>query len=241
MQNKHPKVLLCCPTSDKKAYCDTDWFEMVSSLSYPNYDIFIADNSTGLQYSKKLQSKGFKVKHINNANKSFSQILAESHNACREYAVKHNYDYIFHLESDVFPDTPNIIQRLMEHNKQITCAPYHIQQGEKSVLFAQQVDKHQVLGEYHLIVNSLYPAEDLIFIDGKLKEIANGALGCVLIHKSVFSNVEFRYVKGANAYPDTYFYLDCYAKGYRVFMDTSLFCKHKNQQYTEFNQVVNPK
>ena len=50
-----PKVLVCCPTSDKKEYCDEEYFEQLQSLTYPNYQVFISDNSKNNQYIKKIR------------------------------------------------------------------------------------------------------------------------------------------------------------------------------------------
>ena len=44
--------------------------------------------------------------------------MAKSHETIRQKALKGNYDYLLHLESDVFPPI-DIIERLLEKKKKI--------------------------------------------------------------------------------------------------------------------------
>lgn len=50
-----PKVLVASPTFDKMSYCEEEFFNAIKSLSYPNYDILIVDNSDEDEYFNHLQ------------------------------------------------------------------------------------------------------------------------------------------------------------------------------------------
>jgi hypothetical protein len=43
--NYTPRILVAFPTSDKKDYCVEDFIDQIKSFTYPNYDIFVVDNS----------------------------------------------------------------------------------------------------------------------------------------------------------------------------------------------------
>jgi len=51
-----PKVLIACPTSDKKDYCLDDWYENILKTEYPNYTILMVDNSHDETYHNKIQN-----------------------------------------------------------------------------------------------------------------------------------------------------------------------------------------
>ena len=68
-------------------------------------------------------------------------------------------------------------------------------------------------------------------IDGGLMEVFSGALGCTLIRKDVFSKIKFRYEKGKNQHPDTWFAQDMYLQKIPIFVDTNNFCKHLNKSW----------
>ena len=56
---KFPKVLIAAPQHDSKKYCWEEWKERVNSLTYPNYEVFLADNSLDDTFSKEIKADGF--------------------------------------------------------------------------------------------------------------------------------------------------------------------------------------
>ncbi len=224
----YPKVLVCCPTSDKKSYCDDRYFSQLHLLSYPNYSVFICDNSSGVGYVNKIKGLGFDAVHINKYGMSSAEMLAVSHERLRMYAIKHNFDYMFHLESDVFVPSVDIIERLLMHRKPIVSAMYASRHGAKRWFLLQQLQETGLEKYGHLNVVNLDNGADINFIDGSVKEIFACGLGCSLIHKSVFSKIKFSFQPGSDLHPDTLFYCELYKLGIKNFVDTSLVCEHDN-------------
>jgi cellulose synthase/poly-beta-1,6-N-acetylglucosamine synthase-like glycosyltransferase len=225
------KILVACPTADVKDYCFNEWVDNVKSFTYPNYDIYVCDNSVERQYyadkKKELETEDefFRMGRVNPLiYPDFKYALAKSHDNCRTMALKGDYDYLLHLESDVFPPV-NVIERLLDARKKVVGAMYHIELGEKSTLMIQHLEE---FGEAKRETYNLGET-DLDFVDGSVKKVFSCGLGCVLIHKSVLKEVPFRYEEGAPVHPDSFFFADLDMKDISAYVDTSIYCEHKNQ------------
>lgn len=227
------KVLVACPTADIKAYCFDDWVNNVKHLTYPNYDIYMCDNSDTREFyaeSKEKYGDIITFERISTTHaKSTPQAMAKSHEKCREYALKGGYDFLLHLESDVFPPL-DVIERLMAHNAKVVGALYHIEVGDESKLMIQQIEN---FGEAHRETYNL-DETDLDFVDGEVKRVHSCGLGCTLIHRSILERFPFRYEEGAPVHPDSFFFADLDMYRENVFVDTSILCEHENRALTRF-------
>jgi len=226
------KILICSPTANIKDYCIDEWLINVANFTYKNKGIYLCDNSPNLDFYSKLKDKlalltEFNcsgLERVNPNNISVKQAIALSHEKCRQFAIQNKFDYMLHLESDLFPPL-DIIERLLDAKKRIVGANYFIELGEESKLMIQQVES---FGTSHRSSYNLDNA-DLSFIDGSIKQVFSCGLGCVLIHKSIFKKHPFRYEEGAVVHPDSFFYGDLKQSGEKVFVDTSIHVRHDNQ------------
>ena len=217
------KVLVACPTADVKEYCFSDWVNNAQNLTYPNYDVHVVDNSDNRDFYEKWREI-VSMSRVSPLNyDSVKQVMAKSHDECRKKALEGGYDYLLHLESDIFP--PNdIIEQLLNSNKKIIGATYHIGVGEDSELMVQKMENfgNELRETFGL------DKGDLSFVDGKVKKVFSCGIGCILIHKSVLKKFKFRYEKGATVHPDSFFFFDMDAIGETVYVDTNIYCKHEN-------------
>jgi len=227
------KVLVACPTAEVKAYCFEDWVDTVKNLTYPNYDIYMCDNSDTRDFyieSKKKYEGILTMERISILHaSSVPQAMAKSHEKCRERALAGGYDYLLHLESDVFPPL-DIIEKLIAHKKNVVGALYHIETGDESKLMIQQIEN---FGSAHRETYNL-DETDLDFVNGELKRVHSCGLGCTLIHRSILEKYPFRYEKGAPVHPDSFFFGDLDSYKEKVFVDTSILCEHENKALTRF-------
>lgn len=232
MIDSHPKVLLVSVTYDGKDYCFSDFYAQIKKLTYPGLSILFCDNSLESHYYNKLNNIKGNVSaiRVNPKGKTIAQALAESYEACRQYAMRCNFDYIFLLESDEFVPHYSVIEQLMDHGKPVCSGIYPIGYGKGSHFLLQKYIC-EIAGE--VIVEKLVEGSDLMFIDGTVKEIFACGNGCTLIRRDIFSRINFRYKEGINYFPDTYFFMDLFNMGVKNFCDTSLICEHRNQVWNK--------
>lgn len=226
-----PKILLCCPINRVKDYCMKDWLNSIRNLTYNNLDIYLCDNSSTKEYAKHINEMGIKCGWVNPIGKSNPRYIAESHEDCRQKAMQGKYDYMFHLECDIFVPCSDIIERLLLTHKRIVSAMYHIKHGKESHLcIGIKLDS----GDPNFVSTMLLKdGIDLAFVDGTVKEVYSAGLGCTLIHRSIFEKIKFR--DGDNTmHPDSWMYIDLHTLGIKSYVDTSLLCEHKNEQWLHY-------
>ena len=229
------KILIASPTANIKDYCFDKWMENVSKFTYGNCQLFLCDNSETRDYfvdiKKRYENLGdfFNVGRVTpsqfeHSNLTYKSILAKSHEKCRMYALENDFDYLLHLETDIFPPV-DVIERLLDAQQKVVGAMYHIELGERSKLMIQKIED---FGDEYRETYNLDEA-DIDFVDGEVKKVFSCGLGCVLIHRSVLQQVGFRYEEGSPVHPDSFYYADLDAKHIPVYVDTSIYCNHDNQ------------
>jgi hypothetical protein len=234
-----PKVLVSAPTANAKNYCFHAWIENVMQFSYPNFDVVLFDNSDNdnanflnKTYKERYGNYNVKfncIKSNVNHKMDIMQKLAISHNDSKNYCIEKNYDYLLHLETDIFPDN-NVIEQLISHNKNIVGGLYYLREGIDRTLMVQ---KYDFRGYF------LKKEEDCYFVDGNLKQVYHIGLGCVLLKKNILNKIDFRSIKNVFKAPDSYFAEDCKQKNIPIYADTSLICRHENKNWDK--QILNKK
>ena len=232
MTYRRKRVLVCAPQSDVKKYCFDEWAENVKNFTYPYYDVFLADNSLTKDFSEYIKSIGFNSINITNEENKDSVLsrVATSHELCRQYAMRNNYDYILHLETDVFPPI-DIIEQLMAEKKPVIGALYQLSDNEARVPMLNRISSD--VDDYRV---AIYGGYNNFMITGKPVKTLSVGLGCILISRPVFSKFPFRNIKGASWFPDVVWINDVYAKKVPIYAHTGIICRHKNSNWGVFGK-----
>jgi hypothetical protein len=238
--NQFPRVLISAPTALAKKYCFEEWLDNVMQLSYPNFNVVLFDNTNdGGKFTEYMNeyhknnhnSEKFYAVNSLKINNFFSSSIIEkmclSHNDCRKYMLHNNYDYLLHLETDVFPEK-DVIEKLMFHKKKVVGAIYYRDEG---LYRKPMIQKFIEPLPNHIKSINLEPNEDTCFIDGTLKKVSHVGLGCVLIENKVLKKIPFRFEKNIEMHPDTFFAEDCLRNAIPIYADTSLICRHENEDW----------
>jgi hypothetical protein len=235
-----PRVLVAAPTASAKKYCFSEWLDNVMAFDYPNFNVVLFDNTKDngefTQYMNQTHKDNYNSGNFIAANSlklnnspaiNVIEKMCLSHNDCRKHTLFHNYDYLLHLETDVFPEK-DVIQRLIFNKKRVVGAIYYRDEGRyrKPMLqrFIEPMPKH--IQSVNFESN-----EDTCFIDGTLKQVSHVGLGCVLIENKVLKKIPFRFEKQVEMHPDSFFAEDCLRNGIPIYADTSIICRHDNQEW----------
>lgn len=229
-------VLVGVPISEIKAYCFEDFCDQMTELTYPNFDVLFVDNSPdSSRFSKQVKNLGAHYVHLRPKQKVLAHRLAESHEETRQFALRNNYDYLLHWESDIFAPTSSIIEMLLAAKRKVIGIPYHIGFGVLSRLLVQLQEPliECRWNDGHFIATYDLTKEIPHWLDGKIKPVFHIGLGCMLIHRSVLEQFKFRYIPGADYFPDTFFAKDMHDTGNIIYCDTAYIAEHRNQPLRE--------
>jgi len=229
------KVLVAAPQNKIKMYAWPDYIGRATNLTAINYtyDLFFVDNSKTKDNAKEIMRQGIPCQWLNPKNKQNQQYIADSMEVIRHKAIQGNYDILVVLETDIIPPR-DFIERLLLHQKNVVSGAYFIGQGENSHLMLQQIE----VGNGFRNTTNITGGKDILFANNKLHQVYAAGLGCILIHREVFSKFAFRYEKGANAHPDSFFAVDLHRAGVPQYLDASFICEHKNQSWANVTDWV---
>ena len=221
MVTKEKKILIAAPIHSSKSYIIDRYLENLKKIIDQTENSFkvetiMVDNSYTVEFANSIQTEGCKVIR-DMINKSTSQERqCSSLNIIRKHFLDGKFDYLMLIESDIIPNK-DIINHLIEHDKDICSAVYWIGNKKKVLM----ITKKEVIAN-----NKTFPALFVLpdFINGELKEVPNGCgLGCILIKRKVLEKIKFRW--GRN-HADTYFHEDLRSYGFKAYVDTSQIVKH---------------
>lgn len=246
------KILVAAPTARAKNYCFKAWIENVLQFTYPNYDVFLSDNTDDKganviwleqrflnSYDPVHRSLGdvnFNVVDtiaLNKLPKGLGVIkkMTFGHNDCRQYALDNNYDYLLHLETDVFPPK-DVIEKLIAHNMPVVGGLYYRDEGfyRKPML-----QRNVRLAPNRVGSINFSHDEDILLQNGPAKYAAVG-LGCVLISRDTLEKIKFRCLDVDSFHPDSYFSEDCFKYNIPIYLDPDVVCRHDNRPWGEYGK-----
>lgn len=244
----HPKVLVGIITAEIKQYCQPEFFEQLHLLTYPHKEIYFVDNSATNDNYKKIIKAGFNAYWLPRKNKGVRQIMAESNEIIRQHVIRHKYDYLMNLESDIMLQKQqkhqkfydlledatdvkivnghyDIIEQLMFHRKQVIGAVYDTNAGSYRRLCVHLIDNQAGFLNPYPVGKS-----DIMLLDGKTHKVFSTGIGACLITRQVLEKIRF-HAENDGLHPDANFSHDIYNLGIDFFADTSIYLTHKNQDW----------
>jgi len=260
----YPKILIVTPTYSGKDYCLEKYLKHVANINYPNKHHIIVDNTQDDgEYTKKLKGLGIETYHVDRGSNS-RDALCDSMNLARKYFLENSYDYMFILESDLFPEE-DIIFRLMSYQKSVVGSFY---------LIGHEADNHKYTDarkewiegriskeEFRKRITNVHPQRACIFyLDRKetgalgtrnispketyklfgngLQQVHGCGLGATLIRRDVIDRFPFwTDTRFGNKHHDVYFYMDLHNKGIKVYVDTDNLIKHSPSKWDDVEDM----
>jgi hypothetical protein len=232
-----PKVLVGVTVYDGKEYIWDKFYENLTKLNYPNYDIFVVDNSKNNHFAKKLKKQGVNIVHIQRAETS-RESLTNAQNVIRDKVLSEGYDYLLFVESDLIPPR-DIIQRLLVHNELCVGCMYYIgydyskDQPPRPCLFT--VNKKDN-GE--LETKNLSPQEGWSFFGHGLVKLHGFGFGTTLINRKLIEKFKFWFTLDTPVkHSDVLWYMDLHNNGYSAYVDTDLVIPHWNSDWKHVKDI----
>ena len=226
-----PKILIGTPTYEGKNYCLEEFIDNVANFSYPRsrFDFVIFDNSSTPENAKYISKKyGVKVIWKDYSGMGVIEKLAQTHEEVRLYAINNNYDYLLHLESDVFPQA-DVIEQLLWQKKNIIGVPYQLFGGGQRRVVTQPLKYWDV--SHSISANILQLARHhQWWFDGTVKRVSTNGIGCTLMKVKAIKNIPFRFVPENDSAPDTWFTLDLIANNVHYYVHTGMVAFHWNNE-----------
>lgn len=223
-------ILISCSLSDSKDYAVERWIDNAKKFT-PACHIVLCDNTPDDgTYSKYLYER-YAVSVLRIEPKGTNQeILRESQNMIRKWLLAYGFDYLFHVEIDIFPPQW-ALQYLLLFDVPVMCLPYFIWWKEDSYLCLQGIYKY---GPFFQFPVEFIPED----FDGSIKKLddfgdqsyglINPGLGCALIKRSVLEKIEFRTdANQRSAFPDSFFFRDCVGSGTSVLLSSQIIVEHE--------------
>lgn len=105
-----PKVLISCPTHEAKEYAHQAWLDHVRKIDYPNYEIFVVDNSPTPDCAKRW---GFEWVETT-PQMDQAQRMAASMEIARQKFLKENFALWFNIEIDIIVE-PEMLKTLLRY------------------------------------------------------------------------------------------------------------------------------
>lgn len=233
------KVLIGCPSSETFDYCLNEFLLGIKSLTYPNYDLLIVDNSKTDDYLKKLKS--LEINTIKGPYKDdYRERIALSRNIIVDKALEGNYDYLFSVDQDIVLPK-DAVEKLMQFNKEIISGVYYgyfMINGVKKLLpllygepTKEEFERMKELGNLPANVKSHREMKKQFSLaelrEEKLMEIKYCGSGCLLIKKDVLKKIRFGLEKDdPTTTDDIYFCNRARENNIKLFAFTGVKCKH---------------
>ena len=216
---KNPKILIGCPTHDKDSIYLDGFLESINDQDYCDFNILFADTSSNHEFHNVLKKTGAIVIKAKPKKDARMEKIIAGREAIRKYFLKHDYDRLWFVDTDVRPPK-NALSTLLSDKKDVVsgvCLGKFKQENEFRVLpCIYKFEKEPGVCRQLNITQVL---------DNDVDEIAVAGFGCVLIKKEVLEKVKIRQFQEGGG-EDAAFFIDSLKAGFKNFVDKRVKCAH---------------
>jgi len=110
-----PKILVACPVHETKEYGFQRWIDRVKEFTYPNFEIFVVDNSPTEDFYNRYKDQ-IPMVHIEVNSPDYHRRITDSMAVIQKKFLSGDYYKWFNLECDIIPPK-NMIEFMLEWGK----------------------------------------------------------------------------------------------------------------------------
>ena len=111
-----PKVLVSCPTHRSKEYAHDAWLAMTRTIDYPNYEVFVVDNSPTPDCAKRWGFAWMGDRYPDALNMGQCERMGRSMQIAQDKFLAEGFEWWFNVEIDVIP-APQMLKTLIKHGR----------------------------------------------------------------------------------------------------------------------------
>lgn len=214
-----------------------DWLPYVQQFTYPNYEIYLVDNSHDADYHKTMWDHGIACGYCPPGNKRAPEYIADSQNMLRDHFLQGDYDHYFSVECDNFPPL-NIIELMLSFKLDNLNVPYFLKQGEDTTLGVQR----SIINYQGFCANKVMaPHDGIRAFDGRVKHYYAPSMGCSLFSSRLMQRVRFR-IDNSNpfAFSDSFFHMDSNRVGIKPYVHMGIICEHRRWTWNHNADLFKP-
>lgn len=228
------KVLIAAPIAGTKQYSINRWLQWIADQSHKDYEFAFCVNGENqeqlIEMLKQIEITdihGQRKKPVILRNRlkegvetNIIQNITHARESLRQYAIKHQFDKIFFLDSDTIPLLRDAIELLASHNKQAISGVYMYKNTAVTVAVSVKRKTNPTLEDLREAVDKKELIEVVIF-----------GLGCALLDKSVFEKIPFDFKYFGKEVGEDYGY--CFAMQERQidrWIEPRLVCLHLGEE-----------
>ena len=237
------KVLVAAPVYEGMAYCLNEFIESLGSLDYPDFKILLIDNSRTKKFFRQIkQLLGVKVIHDDTEEEKNILRVVSSRNKILDYAKEKNYDYLLMMDSDVMVP-PNLLKDLIEDDKDVVSGiyfnPFQVDGFVRMMPVCWKgIDSEtwEEVKRKNLNQGIIQKKEDVrrYLTEGEIKsgevqEVSVPSAGCLLLSKkAIRSGAKYGLLtESVHTTDDIYFFKELKEKGFKLYCDPKLICRHE--------------
>lgn len=232
-------VLIAAPIGGHKQYSINAWFQWIADQDWKDYDIAISANGdVAAELCQKLREVRIKDKHgqdkkvislelPNSKDLTIIQRITYSREQLRRYAVEHDYDYLFFLDTDTIPACKDTIEHMLLHDVDVLSGLYFYKGTRVPVVISKDTNTNMSL-------------ETIEFLAKKdiLRDVHGFGFGCLLLSRKAFEKCSFDYHIFGEERSDDFGYCHVLSQaGFLLYFDARMICKHLEPPKSDVQNV----
>ena len=221
-----PKILIGVVTYGKQRYCLDNLLQCLRGQTVPADILFVVNHGESA-YATLLRSMHVNV--VEDPQPATTRIgkILNGRTYLRDYALKHGYDYLFFVDSDVMIPKQTL-ELLLGLQTDISCGVFlsvFLIEGKNVIAPVLFKD----LGKGNC---QLYTYEGVVL--PRIMEVGAASFGCTLISRKVLEQIPYRtFGKNDTGGEDMAFFVDARAKGFTCIAHTGIKCLHTPYPLTD--------
>lgn len=136
MDIKDTKLLVGVVTHEEKNYCQEEFIKQIVKVKHPNYSIYLVDNTKHDTNKEEIEL----LKETNKIGHKYNQFVIDkdvwnydararigtSYNKVREFFLKGDFTHLLLIESDIFPENFDFIEKWINYDKPVISGMYKL-------------------------------------------------------------------------------------------------------------------